>query len=209
MPQKFQNKTYEQLIDLLNKKEVTSSFIKKKTEVSYFLKSFNITTGSHHIDSDVLYTLYSYWSKEPIDISEFKQELQIFDLIIKKGVAAININHSSISDALLSLINGKKKITSDVIINKHFDKFFSFYSIKPGNDKVAENDIHYLYCKWALYTNANRLNKKKFKNCLSINFKKTITKKSNYYDMCNTANTIIKQERMLDVLDANEKSKTK
>lgn len=208
MPQKYQNNSYEELLSLLNEKEVYDPFIKNKTEVSFFLSSFNILKGKNFLKIKLLHKLYTYWSKEPLDLKQFRIELENLGMINSKAKVCINLTHSNITENLLKTLDKDNKIISDVRYQKHFDTFIEYYSMKPGDKKIDETDLEYLYTKWIQYSSNKKLSNEKLKNALSINFKKITTKNGNMYFMNNTINNIIKQEKMLDVV-VNEKNKTK
>ena len=206
MSQEYKNNSYEELVSLLNDKGVISQDIKHDTEFNYFLKHFNIKHGKQYVTFNAFYRLYKYWSKEPINEQEFKTLLNKLDFI-KRNRVYLNINQFKITDQLLKYIQKDNKITSDKMLENHFNKFFDYYLIKPGDVLIREIDLLFLYTQWCFYTNKKPRKDQHLRNTLSINFEKRITKQGNFYLMNNNIKNIITQEKLLGELSRNEKEK--
>jgi len=206
LSQKYKNSSYEELISLLNEKQVIDHDVKTNTELTFFLNNFNIKPGRQYVKFDSFFKLYKYWSKEPINEQEFRSLLIKLNLIKKKRIY-LNLNEFRISEHLLNYIQKDNKIVSDKIIENHFIKFFDYYLIKAGDVTISEEDLLFLYNQWCFYTNKKPKSKQHLKNMLGINFKKVQTKNNRFYLMNNNIKNIIAQEKLLGELSRNEKEK--
>lgn len=206
MSQEYKNNSYEELVSLLNEKEVLNQDVKNSTEFDYFLKNFNIKHGKQFVTFEAFYKLYKHWSKEPINTQEFKALLTKFDFI-KRNRIYLNIKQFKITEQLLKHIQKDNKIISDKMLENHFNKFFDYYLIKPGDVLIREIDLLFLYTQWCFYTNKKPKKDQYLRNMLSINFEKKITKQGNFYLMNNNIKNIITQEKLLGELSKNDKEK--
>lgn len=141
-------------IDLNNIDELTKialsdeKIVLSNDDIISFLNVFNITQGRFKIKSDVLYSIYKHWSKDPkthIGFAKFLNRV----LIGKRGYFYISLSALDIQQTLYEFLDKKSRSVLKVPKYKqHFDHFLNWLGFISGDFYIKQDCLYWLYDKW-------------------------------------------------------------
>lgn len=143
------------LIEIANSNE-ESGESKVTDDILTFLVNFNVKTGKFKIRTNVLYSIYKNWSKDPKSNQKFSSYLGKIVHLDNGGNCYISVSSIKLHEDLYRYLSTKSRPKEKVRNYKtHFESFLKYYGFKPGDFFIKESSIYYLYDKW-VYKNKNR-----------------------------------------------------
>lgn len=127
-----------------------------ETDVPTFLAFYQIKPGKDLVNKRTIYKLYKCWSKDPVTITKFSEQINQFipthqignQIFFHLNRKAIDIS-KEVYDYLLKHKHDRIKIPA---WKAHFDKYLNYYKIKSGNFFIEGYVLHNLYDKFVYET---------------------------------------------------------
>lgn len=141
-----------------------------KNDIVAFLSTFQIKPGPNIIRLQLLYELYSLWSKNPITKNRFGKELNKFLISSAHHTYRLNAAAFKLSKKAYDLLQEKTcDKTKSKKYKRHFEAFIKHYELKKGTFYLEWFVIHYLYDLWS-NRKTNHLGEVQFQKFLALYF---------------------------------------
>lgn len=195
----------DELLNIIKSEESTTGLINPIHDVVVFLSTYNIQSGTSPVPGKFLHKLYCNWSKNPVPIFEFYNELSKYiDKNVNKSSYYINKDILKISEDLYKLIKPKRDSLKVKSYKIAFDKFLNRFDITSGSYWIESYVLFHLYDKWTYdQKKSNTLSYKKFMDYCRMYFKHRRTEDNNNYFQINSDLTHILSEQTLKNLREN------
>lgn len=151
----------DELLDLLDKKEVTEDKVTEFTDdVLGFISTFGLEHGAEKIKQHTLFTIYRVWSKNPIKKTAFLSQMrEYFETTDFRYTTGFLINQSAIKlthAAYKFYTNENIRLTSRPWA-KHFENFLKFHNLSPGERWINGNILYFIYDKYCHATGLDKV----------------------------------------------------